>query len=110
MQTFMKMAGAVYTMAGLGSIEDSKLFKEKFDAYVDKDQVLIQSKNNIYSRKIIKIICLSDGFFNFEPLERSNVKFSVIIISSVNEFNGSGVRKSFIKNQNVLNQVRMGLL
>ncbi len=52
MQTFMKMAGAVYTMAGLGSIEDSKLFKEKFDAYVDKDQVRIQSKNNLYSRRI----------------------------------------------------------
>ena len=43
MQTFMKMAGAVYTMAGLGSIEDSKLFKEKFDAYAEKDQVRNQS-------------------------------------------------------------------
>jgi len=31
MQTFMRMAGAVYTMAGLGTIEDSKLFREKFE-------------------------------------------------------------------------------
>jgi len=40
MQTFMKMAGAVYTMAGLGTIEESKMFKEKFEtAMADKDQV-----------------------------------------------------------------------
>ena len=40
MQTFMRMAGAVYTMAGLGTIEESKLFKEKFEsALAEKDQV-----------------------------------------------------------------------
>ena len=40
MQTFMKMAGAVYTMAGLGTIEESKLFKEKFEcAMGDRDLV-----------------------------------------------------------------------
>ena len=43
MQTFMKMAGAVYTMAGLGSIEDSKLFKDKIDAaFADRDVGTIQ--------------------------------------------------------------------
>jgi hypothetical protein len=41
MQTFMKMAGAVYTMAGLGTIEESKLFKDKFDAAMgEREQVL----------------------------------------------------------------------
>lgn len=33
----MKMAGAVYTMAGLGTIEDSRFFKEKFDGMDGQD-------------------------------------------------------------------------
>ncbi len=45
MQTFMKMAGAVYTMAGLGSIEDSKLFRENFElAIAEKEKANITQK------------------------------------------------------------------
>ena len=30
MQTFLKMSSAVYSMAGLGSIEESKVYKDNF--------------------------------------------------------------------------------
>ncbi len=30
MQTFLKMSSVVYSMAGLGSIEESKVYREKF--------------------------------------------------------------------------------
>ena len=30
MQTFLKMSSVVYSMAGLGSVEESKLFRDKF--------------------------------------------------------------------------------
>ncbi len=46
MQTFMKMAGAVYTMAGLGTIEDSRFFKDKFDAMDGQDTKMLDFRRD----------------------------------------------------------------
>jgi hypothetical protein len=52
MQTFMKMAGAVYTMAGLGSIEDSKLFRENFElAIAEKEKANIRLSFKVLHNK-----------------------------------------------------------
>ena len=38
MQTFLKMSSVVYSMAGLGSVEESKVYRDRF-ASDDKDSL-----------------------------------------------------------------------
>ena len=39
MQTFLKMSSVVYSMAGLGSVEESKVYKDNFDEKEDPDSL-----------------------------------------------------------------------
>ncbi len=39
MQTFLKMSSVVYSMAGLGSIEESKVYKESVEEQVETDSL-----------------------------------------------------------------------
>ena len=38
MNTFLKMTSAIYTMAGLGAFEESKLYKENLEEEVVDDR------------------------------------------------------------------------
>ena len=40
MQTFLKMSSVVYSMAGLGSVEESKVFREKFGSAISEPDSL----------------------------------------------------------------------
>ena len=39
MQTFLKMSSVVYSMAGLGSVEESKVYKDNCDENEDPDSL-----------------------------------------------------------------------
>ena len=39
MQTFLKMSSVVYSMAGLGSVEESKVYKDNFEDKEDPDSL-----------------------------------------------------------------------
>ena len=50
MQTFLKMSSAVYSMAGLGSIEESKVYKDNFQGETEDVDSLKEEMNEFTPR------------------------------------------------------------
>ena len=50
MQTFLKMSSVVYSMAGLGSIEESKIYKDNFQEESGSQDSLKDEMNQIIPR------------------------------------------------------------
>ena len=50
MQTFLKMSSAVYSMAGLGSIEESKVYKDRFQDETEDVDSLKEEMNEFTPR------------------------------------------------------------
>ena len=58
MQTFLKMSSVVYSMAGLGSVEESKVYRERFSADDDKDS--LKDEANLTTTKLSEKVRLSE--------------------------------------------------
>ena len=53
MQTFLKMSSVVYSMAGLGSVEETKYFRDKFGSTTSAPDSLRYGKKIVSTLNIL---------------------------------------------------------
>ena len=74
MQTFLKMSSVIYSMAGLGTIEESKVYREKFpseDSSTDslKDEINEQLPKDVSNFEQISMYVIPYFFFDRNKMD-----------------------------------------